>query len=134
MGPVFEQVAQEYTPRALELLNLMGAKHPTEDHFYLYVLGTKPQFQGRGIGSALMQPVLEECDRRAIPAYSGGHERREQAALPCRAEQITLVLGAKHAADTTSTACPSVRAPSRKAASTEGSSFISAAEFSTTAA
>ena len=28
-----------------------------------------PELQGRGIGSALMQPVLERCDRDGMPAY-----------------------------------------------------------------
>ena len=33
------------------------------------MLGTEPSRQGEGLGSAVMQPVLEECDRLEIPAY-----------------------------------------------------------------
>ncbi|MCU1375261.1 MAG: GCN5-related N-acetyltransferase, partial [Actinomycetia bacterium] len=32
-------------------------------------LATDPTVQGRGIGSALLAPVLEECDRDGLPAY-----------------------------------------------------------------
>jgi ribosomal protein S18 acetylase RimI-like enzyme len=43
--------------------------HPHEPHYYLALLGTDPSVQGRGIGSALLRPVLEDCDRNEIPAY-----------------------------------------------------------------
>ena len=33
------------------------------------VLGTDPDHQGRGLGSALMAPVLEHCDRDGVGAY-----------------------------------------------------------------
>jgi len=33
------------------------------------VLGTDPVEQGKGIGSALMRPVLERCDEEGIGAY-----------------------------------------------------------------
>ncbi len=43
--------------------------HPAEVHFYLSVVGTDPELQGRGIASALLAPVLERCDARAVPAF-----------------------------------------------------------------
>jgi GNAT superfamily N-acetyltransferase len=43
--------------------------HPREPHWYLAILGTEPDSQGRGIGSALLRPVLEDCDRNEVPAY-----------------------------------------------------------------
>ncbi len=43
--------------------------HPKEPHWYLAILGTEPAAQGRGVGSALMQPVLEDCDRNEVGAY-----------------------------------------------------------------
>jgi GNAT superfamily N-acetyltransferase len=33
------------------------------------MLGTAPAHQGKGVGSALMQPVLRICDEEGIPAY-----------------------------------------------------------------
>lgn len=44
-------------------------RHPDEPHYYLSVLGTEPEQQGRGIGSALLRPVLELCDAAGLPAY-----------------------------------------------------------------
>ena len=38
-------------------------------HWYLMILGVVPADQGRGIGGALMQPVLEEADREGVPCY-----------------------------------------------------------------
>jgi ribosomal protein S18 acetylase RimI-like enzyme len=57
-------------PRAIKGLGIIEkahAKHP--DHYYLSVLGTRPDRQGSGIGSALVQPVLDHCDEHGIGAY-----------------------------------------------------------------
>ena len=44
--------------------------HPEQPpHWYLAILGTEPAAQGRGLGSALMAPVLEQCDRDGLGAY-----------------------------------------------------------------
>ncbi|MEA2473399.1 MAG: hypothetical protein QOE06_1314 [Thermoleophilaceae bacterium] len=47
----------------------IDAAHPREPHYYLAILGTEPDAQGRGIGSALLAPVLDDCDRNEIPAF-----------------------------------------------------------------
>ena len=39
------------------------------DHWYLSVLGTDPDRQGKGIGAALVQPVLDLCDAEGLGAY-----------------------------------------------------------------
>jgi GNAT superfamily N-acetyltransferase len=44
-------------------------QHPRSAHWYLAVLGTDPVHQGKGIGSALLAPVLERCDHEGIGAY-----------------------------------------------------------------
>ncbi len=44
-------------------------KHPHNPHYYLFVLGTDTVHQGKGVGSQLLRPVLERCDREHIPAY-----------------------------------------------------------------
>lgn len=41
----------------------------TEPHWYLAVLGVAPQYQGQGIGGALLQPILQQADRDQIPCY-----------------------------------------------------------------
>ena len=56
-------------PRVLRGLGQVEARHPRERHLYLAVLGVEPDRQGQGVGSALMRPGLELCDREALPAY-----------------------------------------------------------------
>ncbi len=55
--------------RILELVGLMDEQHPHEPHEYLWFVGVVPAAQGRGLGSALMTPVLERADRAGHPAY-----------------------------------------------------------------
>ena len=59
--------------RVLTALTVLGAvekRHPTDPpHWYLAVLGTEPEGQGKGKGSAVLQPVLEQCDAQGEAAY-----------------------------------------------------------------
>ncbi|GAC1593220.1 MAG: GNAT family N-acetyltransferase [Acidimicrobiales bacterium] len=68
-APAMLQSFGRHTARALRFLDLVEKQHPVEAHWYLGVLGTGPAHQGRGVGAALIQPVLEKCDRDGIPAY-----------------------------------------------------------------
>jgi GNAT superfamily N-acetyltransferase len=61
--------ADEYADRLLEALELMEEQHPVEEHEYLFFLATLPEWQSRGLGSALMREVLDHCDRNRTPAY-----------------------------------------------------------------
>jgi GNAT superfamily N-acetyltransferase len=56
-------------PRGLRGLSLMEKAHPTYDHYYLPIIGVAPQWQGKGLGTALLRPMCERCDREGIPAY-----------------------------------------------------------------
>jgi ribosomal protein S18 acetylase RimI-like enzyme len=56
-------------PRALHVLSTIERQHPRQPHWYLAVLGTEPIHQGKGIGSALLAPILERCDHDGTPAY-----------------------------------------------------------------
>lgn len=48
----------------------MERAHPrTPEHWYLAVLGTDPAAQGKGVGSAVLEPVLAECDRHGVGAF-----------------------------------------------------------------
>jgi ribosomal protein S18 acetylase RimI-like enzyme len=49
--------------------------HPREPHWYLAVLGTDPRHQGRGVGSALLAPILARCDADRVPAYLESSKR-----------------------------------------------------------
>jgi ribosomal protein S18 acetylase RimI-like enzyme len=43
--------------------------HPRVPHHYLFVLGVDPEAQGKGVGRALLAPMLAVCDRDRLPAY-----------------------------------------------------------------
>jgi len=55
--------------RAMRLGQALEAHHPKRPHWYLGMLGTDPAFQGQGIGTATMRPILEICDAEGLPAY-----------------------------------------------------------------
>ncbi|GAC1319231.1 MAG: GNAT family N-acetyltransferase [Thermoleophilaceae bacterium] len=56
-------------PSVLRALNEVEVRHPASPHWYLAVLGTAPEHQGRGIASALLAPVLKRCDVEGTAAY-----------------------------------------------------------------
>jgi len=48
----------------------MQRRHPRQPaHWYLSLLGTDPDARGHGLGSAVLQPVLQRCDRDRVGAY-----------------------------------------------------------------
>jgi GNAT superfamily N-acetyltransferase len=56
-------------PASLRLTSTIEKVHPRQPHWYLAVLGTEPASQGKGVGSALLAPILQRCDRDGTPAY-----------------------------------------------------------------
>jgi len=57
-------------------ISAVQKEHPKTPHWYLQVLGTEPELQGRGIGSALLEPVLRSCDQNQTPAYLESSKER----------------------------------------------------------
>jgi GNAT superfamily N-acetyltransferase len=54
--------------------------HPdSPPHWYLALLGVAPDWQGQGIGSALLRPVLQTCDEHGAPAYLETLDARARA-------------------------------------------------------
>ena len=46
-----EEVSEEYAPRLVECLELLEGHHPSDPHHYLFLVGTRPEWQCRGLGS-----------------------------------------------------------------------------------
>ena len=59
----------ELAPSRLEGLGRMHQSRPDEPHWYLAVLGTSSDQQSRGLGSKVLAPMLERCDRTGALAY-----------------------------------------------------------------
>jgi len=57
--------------RSIALLGAVDKAHHElhEPHYYLAILGSDPQFQRSGAGTAVLAPVLEQCDLEGLPAY-----------------------------------------------------------------
>jgi ribosomal protein S18 acetylase RimI-like enzyme len=63
----------------LIVVGLLGLerKHPVAPpHWYLAFLGTDPSAQGQGLGSAVLRPVLEQCDSDGVAAYLESSKER----------------------------------------------------------
>jgi ribosomal protein S18 acetylase RimI-like enzyme len=56
--------------KAFRLFLEVDRHHPQEPHWYLVLLATDPTVQGRGMGSALLAPILDRCDQDGTVAYT----------------------------------------------------------------
>lgn len=55
-------------------------RHPRHPHhWYLHYIGVEPRRQGRGLGAALMAPVLSHCDDEGLPAHLEASSDRNRA-------------------------------------------------------
>ena len=68
-----EMFRRHLGPRArtvFEGLMMIEGAHPRDvPHFYLSLLATAPESQGKGLASALLEEVLGRCDTEGWPAY-----------------------------------------------------------------
>lgn len=69
LGDRLAEISGVDADRLAAIFELMEANHPEEPHYYLFLLATRPEWQSRGVGSSLLRPVLDTCDRLAVPAY-----------------------------------------------------------------
>jgi len=56
-------------PRLRQLGERLEHARPEQPHWYLFHLGTDPDRQRRGVGTALLRSMLERCDADGTPAY-----------------------------------------------------------------
>jgi ribosomal protein S18 acetylase RimI-like enzyme len=64
-----ETAGEDRTEQALSLFEQMGGYHPGGPHWHLPLIGVDPASQGRGVGSALLRHMLDQCDRQKELAY-----------------------------------------------------------------
>jgi ribosomal protein S18 acetylase RimI-like enzyme len=81
--PAMVAVFRRHIPGVLRALAKLEGDHPAEPefppHYYLPFLGVHPDWQGRGLGSALLAPVLARCDRERVPAFLEASTPRNRA-------------------------------------------------------
>jgi GNAT superfamily N-acetyltransferase len=70
-GPAQVREAVDPDNERIEAIGrLTAAVHPTgRAHEYLWMIGVAPGRQGEGLGTALIEAVLDRCDREGLPAY-----------------------------------------------------------------
>jgi GNAT superfamily N-acetyltransferase len=56
-------------PRSLRGLSAIESRHTRWPHWYLAIVGTDPEHQGRGLGAAVIRDVLSRCDGDGVGAY-----------------------------------------------------------------
>ncbi len=49
--------------------SMIKSNHPREPIAYLWFIGVSPHQQHRGIGSAFIQEIIKECERKKRPIY-----------------------------------------------------------------
>jgi ribosomal protein S18 acetylase RimI-like enzyme len=74
--PTWPFLLSPHTLGALRLMLTVENLHPTEPHWYLFTLGTNPEHQGHGVGSALLGSMLGRVDEAGEPAYLESSKER----------------------------------------------------------
>ncbi len=92
---VAREIGLERAAETSQLSEIMAEHHLQEAHFYLPFIGVAPEWQGRGHGNVVMQPVLDLCDRHRLPAYLESSNPRN---IPFY-ERLGFVVTAEFAAD-----------------------------------
>jgi GNAT superfamily N-acetyltransferase len=61
---------------ALGLSSIERERSQRASHWYLSLLGTDPDARGHGLGSAVLEPVLQRCDSDGVGAYLESSKER----------------------------------------------------------
>ena len=63
-------------PKGARWDELVLKHRPKEEHWYLNTLSVSPEMQGKGVGSALIQPGLDRADADGLGCYLETQRRR----------------------------------------------------------
>jgi ribosomal protein S18 acetylase RimI-like enzyme len=77
--PAMIAVFRRRLPGVVLALAKLEAGHPREPHYYLPFIGVDPDWQGRGLGGALLAPMLALCDRERAAAFLEASTPRNRA-------------------------------------------------------
>jgi ribosomal protein S18 acetylase RimI-like enzyme len=70
LSSIFQRTVSEQSQKdVFTVFDQMGRYHPSKQHWYLPLMGVDPPKQGKGLGSALMQHALVQCDQDNKLAY-----------------------------------------------------------------
>jgi ribosomal protein S18 acetylase RimI-like enzyme len=79
-GPLFALRSVWYTRahlgRMRAMIGALAKHHPHVPHWYLPVLGTDPDHQGKGVGAALLTRAFARSDAAGLPAYLESSKER----------------------------------------------------------
>jgi GNAT superfamily N-acetyltransferase len=78
-APAFVRAFGSDLPRALRALTLLERVHPRVAHYFIAYAGVLPEWQGEGVGSALVSCLLERCDTERAPGYLEATSERAAA-------------------------------------------------------
>ena len=93
LGSDLGAVSGDDAQRLYTLLEVIEAHHPHDaDHQYLFVIGTRPDWQGVGIGSRMLRAVLRTCDDNGMPAYLEATNERNKQLYERHGFEVTDVL------------------------------------------
>ncbi len=56
-------------PIGMRYVRAIEKAHPKGPIWYLAVLATDPEYQRAGVGTALVEPILDRCDAEGVDAY-----------------------------------------------------------------
>ena len=87
--PSMARINGRLLPRALRTIATLESNHPAAPHYYLPFVGVEPEWQGRGLGTALMRPVLDRCDEEKMPAYLEASSPRNRVLYERHGFQVT---------------------------------------------
>ena len=87
--PSMARINGRLLPRILRALTVLESNHPAEPHYYLPLVGVEPEWRGRGLGTALIRPVLDRCDDEKVPAYLEATTPRNRALYERHGFEVT---------------------------------------------